>query len=667
MNANRSVSLPRPLLPAVGLFLGALLLQSGESFAQISHVTVSKHIGHVQTSATTVIVDPFPPGPGYGGPYGFSAQVLGQNIGGITAPTFNGPINFGAVGSWYNNGRLAYDTEDGVWNAGAQGNNWGSPTLADLNSKFPNGTYTMTVNGANIPLVLSGDAYPNVPQFTLAGGSWVGGKYVIDPGKALTITTNVFTAYNSNVSGVMVLGGDRMNHMVQGADFVASPAFMTTTIPANTFTAGEEYEAFAGFQAIVNLRLGALPGTYSSARYETYTIVTIKAEAPVFPMTVTGSIGPVTSTVTANIQYRPQDLGTTGSVYAFAVAPATSVLAASTKDVPFPALGHAVGPDGRKAEVACVIAQLNASGQLQAVSAASMRAYVTGVLSSQGAAVAILAGVPSSNISGATFYVGYGTSAAAMLAGGINRRVIAAPGSLVCDPGPPQAGWWWNTAEGGRGYSVEVQGRNIFYAAFLYDESGRSKWYVATGPTSIDGALYTGDLLEARGGQTLTGTYRAPSISAVGTITLAFGNLTSGTMTWPGGTVAIERFNIVANGVNTAPAANQPENGWWWSPAESGRGFFIEWQGNTADLAGYMYDDAGNPVWYLAVYATPDIASFTGNWWTYANGQTLTGAYRPATRTSDAFAPVAIRFNSSTTATMTLPGGRQLELQRHRF
>ena len=314
-----------------------------------------------------------------------------------------------------------------------------------------------------------------------------------------------------------------------------------------------------------------------------------------------------------------------------------------------------------------MLAQLNASGQLQAVSAAAMRAFATGVLTSQGAAVSILNGVPTINIGGATFYVGYGTSATAMLAGGINRRVIAAPGSLVCDPGPPQPGWWWNTSEGGRGYSVEVQGRNIFYAAFLYDESGRSKWYVATGPTSIDGALYTGDLLEARGGQTLTGTYRAPSISAVGPITLAFGNLTSGTMTWPGGTVAIERFNIVANGINVAASPDQPESGWWWSPAESGRGFFIEWQGNTADLAGYMYDDAGNPVWYLAVYATPNIGTFTGNWWTYANGQTLTGTYRPATRTSDSFAPVAIRFNSSSTATMTLPGGRQLELQRHRF
>lgn len=113
---------------------------------------------------------------------------------------------------------------------------------------------------------------------------------------------------------------------------------------------------------------------------------------------------------------------------------------------------------------------------------------------------------------------------------------------------------------------------------------------MATGPTSIDAALHTGDLLEARGGQTLAGAYHAASISAVGPITLVFNNLSSATMSWPGGNVPIERFNIVANGVNMA-----------------------------------------------------------------------------ATRTSDAFAPVAIRFTSATTAVLTLPDGRTTNLQRHRY
>ena len=48
---------------------------------------------------------------------------------------------------------------------------------------------------------------------------------------------------------------------------------------------------------------------------------------------------------------------------------------------------------------------------------------------------------------------------------------------------------------------------------------------------------------------------------------LAFSDATHGTMIWPGGTVAIERFNIVPNGSTMNPMSNQPESGWWWNPA----------------------------------------------------------------------------------------------------
>ena len=138
-------------------------------------------------------------------------------------------------------------------------------------------------------------------------------------------------------------------------------------------------------------------------------------------------------------------------------------------------------------------------------------------------------------------------------------------------------------------------------------------------------------------------------------------------MVWPGGTVGIERFNIVDNGLNTAPLANQPENGWWWAAAENGRGYFIEWQGGTADIAGYMYDDAGNPIWYITVVSTPNPLTMNGAWWQFANGMTQAGPYRAATRTNDNVGPATIAFTSATTATMTLPGGRQIALSRFRF
>jgi len=297
-----------------------------------------------------------------------------------------------------------------------------------------------------------------------------------------------------------------------------------------------------------------------------------------------------------------------------------------------------------------------------------MQAYVNGVLGSQGQAVGILNSTTSANSAGATFYVGYGSSGAAMLNAGLNRSAVTVPGAVTCQPQAPQTGWWWNPLQPGRGFSIEVQGTHIFFAAFHYDVSGRSTWNVASGPTSLDGSLFTGDLLAVAGGQTLGGPYTGfPHTSTVGAITLAFSDASHGTMAWPGETVPIERMNLVPGGLQAAPQANQPESGWWWNPAESGRGFFIEWQAGYADIAGYMYDDAGNPVWYITVDPTPDARGLSGAWWTYANGQAMGAPWKQNTQTSNNVAPVTIQFSAPDTAIMTLPNGRTTALTRQRF
>jgi hypothetical protein len=446
-------------------------------------------------------------------------------------------------------------------------------------------------------------------------------------------------------------------------------------VPANTLVAGQEYFALGGFTAMVDVKPNAaLPGSVNAALYEVSTVLTLKAEAPVFRMTVSGSIGPTVSNITAAIQYRAEDVGTTGSVYAFAVAPSTIVrpaLKSSALDEDaLPPLGFATKADGTKdTAVACVLAQLNSSGQLQSVSSSSLAAYVTGVLSSQGQAVNVINGVATANIGGATFYVGYGTSSTAMINNGINRNVVAVPGALECKPQPPQTGWWWNAAESGRGYTIEASGNKLFVATYLYDVTGRSTWYVSAGPTSLDGSLYTGNLESYANGQSLTGAYRSPTLppTIAGTITLAFSDAHNGTLVWPGGTVAIKRYEYGTGGVNAVPQANQPESGWWWNASESGRGYFIEWQGGVALMAGYMYDASGSPLWYYSRADTPNAQALSSRWEQYANGQTLTGAYKPATQANANVGAVTIQFQGAQEAIMTLPGGRQIPITRYRF
>jgi hypothetical protein len=374
----------------------------------------------------------------------------------------------------------------------------------------------------------------------------------------------------------------------------------------------------------------------------------------------------VADQLVASIRYRAQDEGSSGSVFVFALAPANVVQGAATTK----AARAGTRSTPKDTATPCVLAQVTPSGGLAAASASGLQPALTGILSAQGQAITVLANTPGAQLAGATFFVGYGANASAMIAGGTNRSVVSVPGATQCQAARPQTGWWWNPLEDGRGFSIEAHGNNLFFASFLYDVSGRSTWVVSSGPASLDGSFFSGDLYGARGGQTLGGPYTGfPAVVAEGNVTLAFIDGSHGTMAWPGGTVPIERFDIVPGGLAAAPVPNTPENGWWWNPDESGRGFFLEWQAGVLDVAGYMYDDAGNPVWYIAVARMGGAtgATFSSDWLSFAGGQTLTGPWQHNHPVAGSVAPITIEFTAADQALMTLPNGRSTRLVRQRF
>src|SRR5438128_12072338 len=47
-----------------------------------------------------------------------------------------------------------------------------------------------------------------------------------------------------------------------------------------------------------------------------------------------------------------------------------------------------------------------------------------------------------------------------------------------------EGGWWWNPAESGRGFSIEVQGNTVFLAGYLYGQDGHATWVAASGAMS---------------------------------------------------------------------------------------------------------------------------------------------------------------------------------------
>jgi len=173
----------------------------------------------------------------------------------------------------------------------------------------------------------------------------------------------------------------------------------------------------------------------------------------------------------------------------------------------------------------------------------------------------------------------------------------------------------------------------------------------------------------------LRGTYRAPAVRRmVGNISIAFASNTAATVTWPGGTLVIQRFDIVADGAQYGATDGDPETGWWWSATESGRGYFIETQGAGRALfvGGYMYDADGQAVWYISGGGLTQAGSIgagmshTGPFSEYANGQSMGGDWHPPTAIGSR-GTVSFQFRNTREAILTLPDGRQVTLTRFVF
>jgi subtilisin family serine protease len=225
----------------------------------------------------------------------------------------------------------------------------------------------------------------------------------------------------------------------------------------------------------------------------------------------------------------------------------------------------------------------------------------------------------------------------------------------------PAAGWWWNPSEAGRGFSLETRNGRIFLGTFLYEDDGSPLWFVVNGPQS--GSSFSGSLQRFGSGQTLSGAYQAPQlVGTAGTATLNFTSSTSGTLSWPGGTIPIQRFPVNGQSVQT-PQAGAPTAGWWWNASESGTGWFFEVQGSNIFLSGYLYDADGGPAWYVSSGSMLSPTAFDGDLQRYGGGQTLTGGYR-APSSSTSVGQVSLRFTSSNNATLTLPQGRTINLTR---
>ena len=107
-----------------------------------------------------------------------------------------------------------------------------------------------------------------------------------------------------------------------------------------------------------------------------------------------------------------------------------------------------------------------------------------------------------------------------------------------------------------------------------------------------------------------------------------------------------------------------PDNGWYWNPSESGRGFNIEIQNNVLFMSGFIYNAQSNPIWIVTGGPMSSDHTYTGNVIQTSGGQCLGCPYQPPTATN--FGTASIDFTGPSTATITI-NGTVIQTERQQF
>ena len=506
------------------------------------------------------------------------------------------------------NGALAQSQYAGTWS--------GSLTFHDTTTCTTTGGSGPITTSDNctltVPYTLTVDAAGNALYSTGTGNeTCTDGTSFSIPGNPTPVPFgNLVTAGNISIPPISTTTTDATGSTTiscSGYDFGfhLSPPSITGTYTCNDSTTTTN----GGLTTTCN---GSSQATYSGGLGSG---VLVPAK-PIFPMTVSSNITTTTATASAQVSPPAAQVGTTGSVYVFAHVRQSKLSPAPMAQPKRMMPSSPIRQDDGSGPDPCVLAQLNPSGQLTAASASSLTAYTTGVLSSQGQSVTILNNVPTPNVSGASFFVGYGTTSSSMVSSGTYQGAVSVTGASGCSaallggaaPNSPSglSGLWWNASESGWGISF-TQRRNIVFGAWYnYDSTGKPKWYVASNcalPAGVTGTsgTCTGDLYQVSGPTFFTGAFNSTldNVAKVGTLSVAFADANHANMTYTvdgqGRTVAIVRQSVGTG--STAAAVDFTDL--WWNPNESGWGMVMTQQLGNIFIAWYVYDNSGNPVWYV--------------------------------------------------------------------
>jgi lysyl endopeptidase len=224
---------------------------------------------------------------------------------------------------------------------------------------------------------------------------------------------------------------------------------------------------------------------------------------------------------------------------------------------------------------------------------------------------------------------------------------------------------WWNSpanSESGWGLNLNHQGDIMFATLFTYDASGNPLWLVmSNGAKQADGS-FTGTIYTTTADAFNASPWNAAHTSAtsVGTMTLAFPDANTGTLTYTynGTTVTKhiirENFStpVTCTFVTTDRSTLTNYQDLWWNPNESGWGINITHQGDIIFATLFDYDATGHATWWvLANGAKTGTGNYSGDLYT-VKGPVFNASPWSATMATKV-GTMSLQFASGTTGTLT--------------
>ena len=227
----------------------------------------------------------------------------------------------------------------------------------------------------------------------------------------------------------------------------------------------------------------------------------------------------------------------------------------------------------------------------------------------------------------------------------------------------PANGWWYNPATPGTYYVLDAENGVAHLGILSYSANGSPQWSIVRCVQRPTGD-YVGTAEQYPGGWALNQTATPPTAVVDGpAVTLVFASPTTATLQTGTQSIPIQRYEF--SNQWASPMWNAPRAGWWDLATQSGRGYFLEVQGNTLFIGGLISSTSGQPSWFTSTGPVDSTGAFSGD---------LTACSAQANPDGSLQAPICqattdtirLVFSAPWRATLTLGHESPVDLRRYR-